>query len=214
MCTDICFPNRVSYGLIDMDALKTFNHEKEKIISSKFARDIYMFDQMACSSPSIIFVLGNEKLISKELVNFLSLIDKEIGLFGEGSQKAFMHLKAATRASLQLEGDIVFSGDYLLGIEIKNIQSILDSKLCNHGVVGIVMAKSIDEFKNYISKNAQTMVDVCGNLFDSEKGKEFLLTTALTRVVQPGNALALDAIWDGHDIIKSISKTVPIPSND
>ena len=117
-----------------------------------------MFDQMACSSPTTIFVLDERKIITKEIIDFLELLNHQIGINNENEEQGIAHLRAKTKACLTKNNKIIFSGKYLLAMEVKGRDSILEVDLCNNGIISIIIVSSINEVKDYILQNAQTMM--------------------------------------------------------
>ena len=59
--TDITFSDRSSICIIESKSLIKTNDFKMSILIEKFYNDTYLVDQNACSSPHIIFWIGNKK---------------------------------------------------------------------------------------------------------------------------------------------------------
>ena len=81
------------------------------------------------------------------------------------------------------------------------------------GVNGTFFQKNIkhlDQLKKFISKKCQT-VSYFG--FTKEQFRKFLLENSLLgidRVVPIGKALEIDIIWDGYEVVESLSRTISL----
>ena len=60
-CIDLCFSNRVSGSIINLERLRKLNTKKLKQLVFKFFNDCYLMDQQGCSSLRLSF--GLEKKI-------------------------------------------------------------------------------------------------------------------------------------------------------
>ena len=70
--------------------------------------------------------------------------------------------------------------------------------------------KNLNSLKEFISKKCQT-VSYFG--FDKYELKDFLKKNNLTgidRMVPMGSALEIDIVWDGYDLIKSLSRAISV----
>ena len=69
---------------------------------------------------------------------------------------------------------------------------------------------NINNLKDYITKKCQT-ISYFG--FTKEQLKIFLLNNnflGIDRIVPIGKALGIDVIWDGHDVVKSLSRVITL----
>ena len=81
------------------------------------------------------------------------------------------------------------------------------------GINGTFFQKNINQItdlKNFITKKCQT-ITYFG--FTKNQFKNFLLNNNLLgvdRVVPIGRALEIDIVWDGHEVIKSLSRVISL----
>ena len=89
---------------------------------------------------------------------------------------------------------------------VKNIENI-------RGINGTFFQKNINQIndlKNFISKKCQT-VSYFG--FTKKQLELFILNSNLLgvdRLVPIGKALGIDIIWDGYEVVKSLSRVVSL----
>lgn len=208
---DITFPDRYSLSVINLKKLQKQSTSQVKILSKRFYYDGYMMNQLACNSPHFIFWVGkkNEKLQNifwknlskiaekKFIFDDVHIVDKYTNLLENIIfQKSFSKLK-------------MFKNNLYVvnpNINTKNIENI-------RGINGTFFQKNINELKNlkkYITKKCQT-VSYFG--FHKNEFKNFIIKSNLSgidRIVPIGKALEIDIVWDGYDIINSLSRSISI----
>ena len=92
------------------------------------------------------------------------------------------------------------------GNQTKQIENI-------RGVNGTFFQKNINQIadlKKFISKKCQTL-SYFG--FTKDQFRNFLLNNNLLgidRIVPIGKALEIDIIWDGHEVVKSLSRIISL----
>jgi len=206
---DVTFADRYSFSLINIDKLKKESNTRLFSIVKNFYYDGYMMNQMACNSPHFVFWLGKKDLrFQNKFWSILSnIVDKKF---------TFDEVHAVDKYSNLME-NIIKNQNFLDIKRIKNNVFVVtpNSKLKNieeiRGVNGIFFQKNIKNIlmlKFFISKKCQTIsyYGVSKNEF-----KEFLSKNNLfgvDRIVPLGQALEIDLIWDGYDVIKSLSRVI------
>ena len=88
------------------------------------------------------------------------------------------------------------------------IELALKSLKCHFGTFIEIEIKNLNELKNIITKKFQT-ITYFG--FDTKNIEKFILNNAVTgidRIVPIGRAFDIGPIWDGYDIVYSLSRIV------
>ena len=207
-CVDINFPNRYSISLINTEEIKKLSSVKLKKLCLRFFNDCYLMDQQGCSSPQAIIWIKNCKKTKKKFWNTLhniviskynhdiSIANKKIASISETAVLTNTNFRTnldqfkITRLNLKT-----------LSQEIQNIQ-------CNFGTFVEAEIKNINQLKNIITKKYQTItyfgVDYSEiETFISKNGIK-----GIDRIVPFGRGFDMSTIWDGYDIIHSLSRTV------
>ena len=101
-------------------------------------------------------------------------------------------------------------GNYLYHIEIKGLSNTLDSLRGAYGILFESKINDLDEISAIVTPKYQTL-----SYFGFSKGelKSFVTQGKLhgvDRVVPIGQALDMDVIWDGFDLINTFSRVVSI----
>lgn len=202
-CVELYFPNRVSSLLID--SKKFIQAKNKKEILNDFYNDTYLVDQNACSSPTNIFWLGNEKnnqeaqnLFWKELAKTLHLKNYTLSTISI-MDKYINTLKAIEEKRDALE----LKKHHISAWELFDVSH--HSNFFNLGQFASVNLRSLDDLANYLRNKEQTLtyygLDV-GFINSKLREAQF----CIDRIVPIGSALNIGLNWDGKDIVRLLSK--------
>ena len=208
---DLTFPDRYSLSVINLDKLKKEKIDQVQLLAKKFYYDGYMMNQLACNSPHFVFWVGkkNKKLQS----NFWHQLSKIV------EKRFFFDDVHVVDKYTNLMENIIIQKDFNKIKMFKNNLYVIDpSNKTNQiedirGVNGTFFQKNINQIndlKQFITKKCQT-ISYFG--FSRNNFKNFLLNNNLLgvdRVVPIGKALEIDIVWDGYDVIKSLSRIISI----
>lgn len=208
---DITFPDRYSLSIINLKKLKKENSKQIEQLAKKFYYDGYMMNQLACNSPHFIFWVGKKnKKLQNNFWNNLSKIAKKKFLFDDVHVvDKYTNLLENMILQKNFNNIKMFKNNLYVINPNKNTKKIENIR----GVNGTFFQKNIDqlgELKKFISKKCQT-VSYFG--FDKDELKNFLVKNNLLgidRVVPIGKALEIDIVWDGYDVVKSLSRTISL----
>jgi len=206
-CVEVYFPNRVSSLIIDS---KSFINEKEKIkVLEKFYNDTYLVDQNACSSPSNIFWLGHKKINSEAQNLFWKELQKMLE-----KKRYSIHTKHLFDKYISAISAISRNNKPLkIKMHNADIWEIPDAhKLSsgfNLGIFSSTNIKQMTDMAVMLRDNEQTLTYFgCSpvELLDAIKKEN----CRIDRIVPIGSALDIGFIWDGKDVIRSLSKMTQI----
>lgn len=208
---EITFPDRYSLSIINLKELKKLSFNEIKLLAKKFYYDGYSMNQLACNSPHFIFWIGKK---NEKLQNYFW---EEVSKFAK-KNFIFDDIHVVDKYSNLIE-NIINQNEFKGLKTFKNFLYVINpssktNKIENiRGINGTFFQKNINEIKKlkkYITKKCQT-ISYFG--FDNVYLKTFLLNNNLLgvdRVVPIGKALEIDIIWDGYDVINSLSRTISL----
>jgi hypothetical protein len=179
-----------------------------------FYNDTYLNDQNACSSPHIIFWLGNEKEVSlakekfwKAFENVLDERNWEIQ-----AETAVKKLTSAYVAATYIPHlKIIKNDNRIVRLEIpKEFESM--EKLWEFSEPGgyfmEIQGERLEDMIPALGRICQT-VSVFGiDTADVRKMAFENRVEGVDRVVEVGHTLDFDVIWDGFDLIQSMSRKI------
>ncbi len=207
---EVTFSDRYSFSIINIDKLKKQNEKYLELLIKNFFYDGYVMGQKACNSPHFIFWLGKKDL--KFQNKFWGKLNKIV----ENKFK-FDEVQAVEKYT-NLLSNVIKNKNFseVKYLKNNNLFVVSSQKKLNsieniRGVNGTFFQKNISklsELKDYVSKKCQTITyyGISKNEF-----KNFVLEYNLLgvdRIVPIGKSLEIDLVWDGYDVIKSLSREV------
>lgn len=208
---DITFADRYSLCILGADKINKLNNFELKNLARRFYNDTYIVDQNACSSPHLILWLGNKtRSIKEKFWNTLFSLVKEKYKFSESA--AVEKYADLCRYSINAKDiDNVKKHENL--IYRINLKSIDENNHNYRGKWGLFFEndlKDINQIKKIINEKYQTLT-----YFGVNKVflKNFVLKNKLKgidRIVPLGQSLDVGFIWDGHDILRELSRIIEV----
>ncbi len=207
-CIDLCFSNRVSGSIININSLKSLNSKKLFNVTYKFYNDSYIMDQQGCSSPQVVFWLGkkNTKIVEKFWKILSSIVEKNYEFDLSLANKKINFTSELILKEKKIE-KLKFKNLKVVRYQKKNLNNI--GKLENsYGTFLEVYSTNISKIKNLIDERFQTLTYYG---IEKEQLTNFILKNNLKgidRIVPFGRAFDMGHIWDGFDIISSLSRKI------
>ena len=205
---ELYFPNRVSSLLLDAKAIANCDGVAFTKLLNDFFNDTFLVDQNACSSPNVVYWLGDSKTIvvaqkkfwsnfektlqNKIVPKTVMAIEKRLDLLRmiQSSDRPFSVKKYGSHIWL-------FEGDDLSGERLR-FGNFLQINL-----------HASSHLARYIRPNEQTLTYFGVTPMDVYKA---LLAHGKTvdRIVPVGKALAIGMHWDGKNILNLLSREIEI----
>lgn len=210
-CVDLNFSNRHSISIIDTANLSKLSQLELQNFIRRFYNDCYLMDQQGCSSPQGIVWIGKnkQKIIEKFWKLFLNYVK-----INYETDISVTNKKISSLAESAINSSIEFNSYYddirLIRLSVQNLNSDIQNINANFGTFAEINANTLNEIKNIFSKKSQT-VTYFG--FKEKKLSDFIIKnniSGIDRLVIVGRAHDMGHIWDGYDIIYSLSRIINI----
>jgi hypothetical protein len=202
---DIVFADRISIAIF-----ATINFLNEDLIQQKkiiknFYNDTYTFDQKGCSSAQSIFLYGNLESNKKFIQIFTTLLEEVISAEYNGDSASLSSLKYNQLISDVLDGKVQSSEYAKDSLHLVKSTSKNLYHSCGGGYFYLYEINKITQIIDYINNKVQT-ISYYG-LSPKETKLLSIETSGLgvDRIVQIGNALNFDYIWDGYNLCEELS---------
>lgn len=205
---EITFADRFSIAVINAD-IYLHSEEKQKV-AKDFYNDTYNSDQNACTSPQIIFWIGeNKEKAKKEFwANLYTEVKEKYPL---SAVQAIGKLDALCKVAVKYKADFIDEGNnYIYRIKIDK----LDDEIINYKYnSGFFFEYDINQLKEIIPicfQRCQTLT-----YFGIEK-EDFLQffeensPIGIDRIVPIGKSMDFSLVWDGYDLIRSLSRKITV----
>lgn len=208
---DIAFSDRFSLCVIDAPSIIKLDDAELERLSERFYNDTYLMDQNACSSPHLIVWQGEEKEPAKE--RFWTAVYRiAIEKYQLEALNAVDKYTLLCHNAIDLDNITGFRkhGNHLYRITIDSLPDNMDELRGKYGYFYEYDTDAIDDLTHVINTRYQTMT-----YFGVDKTylHDFVVKNRLTgidRIVPVGRALDIGVIWDGYDIVKSLSRIIDV----
>ncbi|HZZ25172.1 MAG TPA: acyl-CoA reductase [Roseiarcus sp.] len=207
----IWFGDRFSFSTINGAALDKLDDAALRALAKKLHNDVFVFDQMACSSPHALYVVGEAATHSGAVRHLLDAsalqwtMDDPAGRVGHaiGKMTAAFYAAGSGRASSVHWRNTNLTSFVASAPERQDLR-------VGGGFLGVVFVRSLDEVASFIRESDQTIT-----YFGWERGEIEAVAASRTgpgmsRWTPIGTALDFDFIWDGYDIPFELTRLVRI----
>jgi len=215
--SELTFSDRHSFCVIKAAAfLETTDATRA---AQDFYNDTYLYDQNACSSPRLIVWVGTHEAIDAAKQKFWTAVHAYTqSRYTVQPIIAVDKLTALCRAAIERpDAQHVAMPDSLVDrIHIKNLELDLDryrsagGSFLEYDVVvdtSAPIAQQLVGVDKAVTRKCQTLAYIG---FDPEELRGWVLSQRLSgidRVVPVGRTAELGLVWDGYDLISSLSRT-------
>jgi hypothetical protein len=207
---DLVFPDRFSYCAVASDAYLALDAARQRTLARAFYNDAYTFDQRACSSPSVVYFVGDPAAAhraSEQFWNELAAVLAERRPAVEPSNQ-MNHLVFAYEQLA--DGQVEQLGP--LSAERPTVVRLSDPAarppLCGGGLFLEAFLDDLSGLTPLVRDADQTLTHFG---FDEPALRQLAVTLAgrgLSRLVPIGQALSFGPIWDGYDLLRELTKLV------
>jgi hypothetical protein len=210
---DITFADRYSFCIMNAGAVCRMNEIELQRLANGFFNDTYLVDQNACSSPHLIVWLGDSTEAAAASSSFWQSLYEEVG-----RRYMLQPVTAVDKLTQLCENAIYIPNissvkryeNLLYVITLSSLPERPDELRGSCGYFYEYYASALDEMAPAINEKYQT-VTYYG--IPKEVFVSFALENrppGVDRFVPVGSALDISTIWDGYDLIKTLSRIVDI----
>jgi hypothetical protein len=209
---DIAFADRYSFAVLGAPAVLALDDAGLVRLAEHFYNDAFLMDQNACSSPHLIVWQGAGQAPAAK-ARFWEAVgrvaEKKYSLSQFHAVDKLTHLCQDAIDCTAVAG---FSNwaNYVYCIHLQSLPSKADDLRGRFGYFYEYAGASLDELAPIVNARYQTLTYFG---VDKQVLLDFVLAQRLTgidRIVPVGNALDIGVIWDGYDIIASLSRIIDV----
>ena len=163
-CVDLFFPDKNAIALVDSEYLVDAGVDELKSVGRMLARDIFTYDQQACSSPRILLLYGrvSSELYEKKLHKLLSIIDESSRAIQSYMYSRHLeYFKGAALLASRTSSTVAYTGTNLYCFWVNSINE-LKSSMHSPGILALGHINNFHDIKRFSSDNLQTIVYVNG----------------------------------------------------
>ena len=199
------FASKFSYAVLGSSAFLHSSQAERAALMHNFANDVFWFDQRACSSPQVVFWLGEEADRAQE--HFRVDLDQELRAHPPAIPASLALERTAQAFSMAAASPCRGHLGSTVNLVLESFAD-LRRQVCGGGMLQHVCAESIEQIATWSSPEDQTIT-----YFGLEAGqvRELALKAGLRgvdRVVPVGQALQFDTVWDGYNLLSDFTRKV------
>lgn len=209
---ELFFPDRWSLALFSQAALSRMEDSELAELARRFYNDTYSMDQNACSSPQLVLWLtdgGTSDVRTRWWEALAAEAQQRYPLSPfQSARKLERFTVQAMTGTPTLAGLTKYGGNLLWVADLAAPPAGPDYPKGGFGLFYQYAVSALEEVLPMLSPKVQTLV--CGGLSPRETA-EYLAehqAAGVDRIIVPGQALELDAIWDGKDVIAALSRII------
>jgi hypothetical protein len=207
----IWFGDRFSFSTINGAALEKLDEASFQALARKLHDDVFVFDQMACSSPHALYVVGDAATHSAAVRRLLAAsalawtMDDPAGRVGHaiGKMTAAFYAAASGRAS-----SVTWQNTNLTSIVV--IEPKRQEIRVGGGFLSVVFVRSLADVASFIREGDQTITYFGWDRAEVEAVAAIRTGPGVSRWAPIGTALDFDFIWDGYDIPFELTRLVRV----
>ena len=208
---EIAFSDRYSFCVINAPSVIELDEDGMKRLAQSFYNDTYLMDQNACSSPHLIVWQGEDKETAKE--KFWTSVYRTVqGKYQLADVNAVDKYTLFCNNAIDLENISSFRkhGNHVYRIALDGLPDNMHTLRGKCGYFYEYDVQDLNSIAHIINNRYQTMT-----YFGPDKSDllDFVIKNRLSgidRIVPVGEALDIDVIWDGYDIVGSLSRIIDV----
>jgi hypothetical protein len=209
-CIDISFADRYSICILNGNAILLASENEISQIAHNFYNDTYLMDQNACSSPQLICWFNDSKEARRKfwdtvynlvktkypLTNSM-VVDKYAKLFND-----FITLPCVKES--------YFQSNSIYHVELAEINQNTHQLRGQCGYFYEYSLSTFDDIVMIINEKFQTLTYYGIDILELKSKIMSQNVKGIDRIVPIGKALDIDIVWDGHDLLRELSRKLII----
>lgn len=210
---EIAFPDRYSFCMLNPDSIVGLARAELRSLCLNLYNDIYLMDQAACSSPQLVAWIGEASTVkqakSRLWDTFAEVVSEHYDLKPVNAVDKYVNACRIAIDNKRVDR-IERHGNYLYRVELASVSEEQES--CR-GYFGTVYEATLDSFIDLVPVVSERYQTVTYFGFSPGDIKEFVAFNRLRgidRIVPVGKAIDMGLLWDGYDVISTLSREVVI----
>lgn len=211
------FGSKFSYSVGGAAGYLAANEGERTRLAEGFFNDVFFFDQMACSSPHVIFWIGAEA----ETARAIEALERDLERVIERREHPPSTPDAVRRRDFAFR--LAANADVRVGLQHPGFVSIrvfeekglveekgLAKEICGGGLIRHYRIARAADLIPYADDADQTVTHFGLRSEDIETLANGLGARGVDRILPVGEALAFDWVWDGFDLLDDFTRRVRV----
>ena len=210
-CVDVCFADRYSVAIINAEAILNADDDHIARLAQDFYNDTYLMDQNACSSPQVILWEGtNVKKAQERFWDAVyTLAKKKYVLQDAVAVDKYTLFCEETVGNANIES-VTRKENLLYRVELKSLSSDIISHRGKAGFFFEHVLKDREDFFSVVTEKFQTITQFGVDAVQLAQQIGAAHLRGIDRIVPIGKAMDIGVFWDGHDLIRELSRCIVV----
>lgn len=209
---EVAFPDRFSFALLHAERYLAMDEAARTAVARGLQNDIFIFDQMACSSPKLLAWLGTEANASAARADLWPRLEKLVESAGIRVQTMTaldkLHFAHGELADGKITSVERFSNELFVA-RSNDIESLRSARW-GGGLVIETVAPDLDAAMGLVHHSDQTLAHAGFTRDEVMSLARRARTRGLARIVPVGRALAFSRFWDGMDLLSELTRAMSV----
>ncbi len=207
---EVTFPDRVSLAAVNAATWLAADADGRRVLVESLYNDVYWFDQMACSSPAQLVMVGDPSTAataSAEISAALgALADERYAAVDGQAINKMVSLVTGLNSGLNR---FTWVSNSLVTVDASDLDAAVEFRP-GGGFISMQRVDALTDIVPQLTRRVQTL-STFG--FAREVLEDFATVAngrGVDRIVEIGHALDFDAVWDGKDLVAESLRLVTI----
>jgi len=208
---DITFADRYSLCAINADQLILDKNPVK--IANDFYNDTYLIDQNACTSPHLILWFGSKNNVNRSKKIFWECLYNIVKAKYEVQPVTAINKLTTLYEQAIIMDKVTFENskdNLIFRTSLSKLEKNIDSFRCDSGYFSEYNSSSLKDLSKIINRKYQTLSYYGFDKDYLSKVIDELKPCGIDRVVPIGRTMDFSLIWDGFNIIESMSRNIEI----
>jgi len=207
---DITFADRYSICAINTGPYIKAAHQDK--IAQDFYNDTYLFDQNACTSPHLVIWVGRDGEIVKAKDIFWTALHKVVSeKYSLQPVQAVAKLTAFYKAAVDMQVMLESSPDNLIvRTKLNKLSKGMENYRCPGGYFTEYSVSSLAEIIPILNRKYQTLAYYGFSKEELQRLFRNHRFYGIDRIVPIGKTTDFSLVWDGYNLINTLSRTCSI----
>jgi hypothetical protein len=207
------FGTKFSYAVIDAAAYLAMPDAERVALAEACFNDVFWFDQMACSSPHVVFWLGETDAIPQCETEFNAQLQSVVARRGYvvTDSQSVHRLNFAFESAIDRRVEVNLGHAGFVSLHAAETSAV-GKAACGAGLMTHTHLKSLDAIADFVAESDQTITFAGLDELQLARLAAIAGMRGVDRIVQMGQALAFDAVWDGFDLLCDFTRIVSLPA--
>lgn len=207
-CVDVCFADRYSVALIDGAAVLAADDARIARLAEDFYNDTYLMDQNACSSPQVILWESDSPSARERFWTAVEAVAKRKYVLQDAVAVDKYTMLCEEAAGSLATGRVTRAGNLLYRVELEALPKDVFAHRGRGGLFFEHSLKSREGLFEVVTEKFQTVTQFG---IDALALRDEIVSHGLRgidRIVPIGQAMDIGAVWDGYNLVETLSRTV------